>query len=183
MEKEEYWGLVKRIIEVTFQPMVFFKRVEEETGYQNVFIYYTVIQVIALLLKAISIAATDIGFLLSGWLGLIGGFIINFIWWPILVLIFHVFIRLIGGKQKLNRTYQAFLYGLTPIVLIGWIPLLGFLVGIYSVYLTIVGIYSLHKMKLWRVIIAYFLPIVILFIIFLLIEAGGTFVEYFSLLI
>jgi len=79
----------------------------------------------------------------------------------ILTGVLHLIVKMVGGKSKYYQTFKAFVYGLTPILLIGWIPNVFVLITIllYSVTLQIVGISKLQEISYWKAIsISIWLP-------------------------
>jgi hypothetical protein len=76
-------------------------------------------------------------------LSIIGGMLFIFIggaW-------IHLWVYLLGGRksQGYEQTVKALIYGATPGYLVGWVPLIGALVGgIWAVVLTIIGLRELH---------------------------------------
>ncbi|MBP2134425.1 hypothetical protein J2128_002391 [Methanomicrobium sp. W14] len=95
-------------------------------------------------------------------LGTIGFFITG--------IITHIFVLIAGGRKDLTQTYKAVAYSLTPSMLIGWIPVINFIAGIWSLILEVLAIRELHEISTARAIIAVFLPIIIMTIlVFLLV--------------
>jgi len=97
---------------------------------------------------------------------LIGGLIGLFIWgaWV------HLWVWLFGGRNGYDQTMKAIAYGATPNFLLGWIPFIGFIAGIWSLVVSIIGIRELHEIPTGRaagaVIIALIIPMIIIFAIF-----------------
>lgn len=75
--------------------------------------------------------------------------------------VYHVFVKLLGGKSNFNATFKAISYGFTPAALLGWIPFLGFLISIHYFYLNVKGIGILHKVSMHRAFWALLLPVII----------------------
>ena len=73
----------------------------------------------------------------------------------------HIFVYLVGGRQGYGRTFQASTYGSTPGVLLGWIPLIGIIFFIWSIYTYICGISVLHKMSMGRAFLSWLIPLII----------------------
>ena len=93
-------------------------------------------------------------------IGLVIGITVLFI----IIAFYHLFIFMLGGRQGILRTCQAFLYGATAGILLSWLPIVNLLAAFYSVYLTITGISVLQEMKAGRAVLAYFLPLAAIFI-------------------
>lgn len=79
--------------------------------------------------------------------------------------IFHIFVYIAGGRKGLNQTIKAVIYGSTPGMLLGWIPLVGIIAGIWSLILEVLGIRQLHEMTTERAILAVVLVFVVSVII------------------
>jgi len=86
--------------------------------------------------------------------GIIGAFISG--------AIFHIFVYLAGGRKGLTQTIKAVIYGSTPGLLIGWIPFIGMIGGLWSLVLEIIGIRQLHEMTTGRAVLAVVIMLVVL---------------------
>ena len=74
----------------------------------------------------------------------------------------HLWVYIVGGKKGVWQTEKSVFYNLTPMMLIGWIPLIGAVVGaIWSIVLGIIGIRELHEISNSRAAIAVIVAIVI----------------------
>jgi hypothetical protein len=96
--------------------------------------------------------------------------------WLFLLLIWglwmHLWVYVVGGRKGVWQTEKAVLYGVTPFLLIGWIPVIGpVLGGLWSIVLQILGIRELHELSTAKAILALIIPFVIIFVIFILILA------------
>jgi hypothetical protein len=78
----------------------------------------------------------------------------------------HLFAWLLGGKKGMWQTEKSVFYGLTPFLILGWIPVIGGIIGgIWSIVLGIMGLKELQGISTGRAVVAVILAIVILFII------------------
>ena len=78
----------------------------------------------------------------------------------------HLFAWLLGGRKGLWQTEKSTFYGLTPFLIIGWIPVIGGIIGgIWSIVLEIIGLKELQGISTVKAVAAVVLAIVILFII------------------
>ncbi len=103
-------------------------------------------------------------------------FFVVIIVWLFMLLIWglwlHLWVYVIGGRKGLLQTEKAVLYGTTPFLLIGWIPVIGpVLGGLWSIVLQILGIRELHELSTTKAILALVIPFVIIFIVLILILA------------
>ena len=65
----------------------------------------------------------------------------------------HLWVYLLGGRKGHGyvQTVKALIYGATPGYLVGWVPLIGVLVGgIWAVVLTIIGLREMHGITAGR---------------------------------
>ena len=92
------------------------------------------------------------------WLGL------SFLWAGLL----HVWILLFGGKRSYAKTYELAAYAGTPALLLGWIPVLGFVGQMWSLILLIIGTQEVHSISRTKAILMYVIPSVLIFFLMLL---------------
>ena len=85
--------------------------------------------------------------------------------------IFHIFVYLAGGRKGLTQTIKAVIYGSTPGLLIGWIPFIGMIGGLWSLVLEVLGIRQLHEMTTGRAVLAVVIMLVVLVIVTVLLAA------------
>lgn len=52
----------------------------------------------------------------------------------------HLWVWILGGRNGIFQTMKAFIYGVTPSLVLGWIPLASILFAIWSFILCIIGI-------------------------------------------
>lgn len=84
----------------------------------------------------------------------------------------HLFVYLLGGRKGYTETVKALLFGSTPYMLIGWIPVIGVLIGgIWSLILSILGIRELHQVSTGKAAGAVILAAIILMVIVVLIAS------------
>ncbi|MBI4150112.1 YIP1 family protein [Candidatus Woesearchaeota archaeon] len=74
----------------------------------------------------------------------------------------HLFARLFGGKATYKDTYRIIIYGDTPSLLFGWIPVLGILAFVYSIYIHIVGVRIFHRLSRGMASLAVLLSVLIM---------------------
>ncbi|HOP68009.1 MAG TPA: YIP1 family protein [Methanoregulaceae archaeon] len=84
----------------------------------------------------------------------------------------HLWVYVLGGRRGYAGTMKAVLYGATPYMCIGWIPIIGpFVGGLWSVVVEILGIRELHGISTGRAVAAYLAAVIVLFIILVLIAS------------
>jgi hypothetical protein len=85
--------------------------------------------------------------------------------------ILHIFVYIVGGRRGITQTIKACMYGSTPSLLFGWLPVINFIAMIWSLVALIIGIRQLHELTTGKAILVVILPIILiialrLFIIF-----------------
>ncbi|NYT17574.1 MAG: YIP1 family protein [Methanomicrobiales archaeon] len=84
----------------------------------------------------------------------------------------HLWVYILGGRKGYMETLKALAYGDTPFLLIGWIPLIGFIGAIWSFVLYILGVQELQAMSTGRAAGAVILAVVVFFLIVILLAAA-----------
>ncbi len=79
--------------------------------------------------------------------------------------IVHICAKIVGGTGDYTATVRAFALSETPSAVIGWIPLIGLLAGIWGFILMIMGIRDYHEISTIRAVIAVLLPVIVLIIL------------------
>lgn len=173
----------ERIRLVLTAPSKFFNAVRNERGFKRPFLYYLLLSIIysagtfvTLLLfasaDAILLESIAPGFIYLlvplGWLlGLLLSFVI-----PAL---FHIFVYLLGGRKGFLQTYKSYVYALTPELLVGWLPVIGAIASLYSIfYLFPKGLSIQQKITAGRALLVVVIPMAIFFaLLFGLIGLGA----------
>lgn len=84
----------------------------------------------------------------------------------------HLWVLVVGGRKGLWQTEKAVLYGSTPFLLIGWIPVIGLVLGgLWAIVLQILGIRELQELSTTKAILALIIPFVIIFVVLIMILA------------
>ena len=146
------------------EPTKTFKHVERE-HYKDFLTYFAVMSIIPAVLYGVIL-----------YLGL-GKFVPKLGTNPILVMVYsyiamwvglfiggawtHIWLLIMGYKGKLEDTYRATVYSLTPSYLLGWIPIVNFFTSVWSAILFIFGASEYGKIEWWKTLIALILAAVI----------------------
>lgn len=162
-----------KIIKCFLAPDSLFNSVKSENSLKPAFVYHAALSFLFLLLNAAYFFATGssvISWLFSffgqfaafGFAGIFAALlllliVLNFA----LAVVYHVFVKLLGGKGGFDATYKAVSYAATPSALFGWIPVLGLLITLHYFYLNVKGIAVLHEISPRRAFWALFLPVII----------------------
>lgn len=79
--------------------------------------------------------------------------------------IVHIFVYIMGGRKGIAKTIIALMYGDTPYLLFGWIPLIGLIAAIWSLVLNVLGVRQFQELTTGKAILAILIPIIIISII------------------
>jgi len=85
-------------------------------------------------------------------------------------LILHICFKIVGGSGSYEGTVRTVSYA-SAISAVSWIPLVGWIIGLYAIYLNIVGGTFVHDLTMGKSAIAVFIPIIILTILGILLFA------------
>ncbi|HLC50944.1 MAG TPA: YIP1 family protein [archaeon] len=96
---------------------------------------------------------------------IIGYAIIVLVGWFIGSGLYYIFAKILGGKGSFAQ--QSYLLALwyAPIVAISWIPLIGMVFAIYSLYLVTVSQRIVHKFSTLRAVLSWLLPLLIMIVL------------------
>jgi hypothetical protein len=187
----EYFELIKGFV---FSPVETFRKVKD-TDYSGTLMYFLVLVLIntALSVPIMLVSLSSMWTVFNGiftWFSvrtLTGFGIVVFAVLMIiiaLVLLFigaawlHLWVYLFGGRKGYRETFKALAFGETPALLLGWIPLVGILAGIWSLVLSILGVRELHGISTTRalgaVILAVIIPLIILVLLALFLFIAYT---------
>ena len=81
-----------------------------------------------------------------------------FIWGAIL----HFFSYILGGRWNISRSIKVAMYGSTPLMLLGWIPVIGIFGWIWAGALNVVGLHQYQDLGEGKAIMAVLTPIILL---------------------
>jgi hypothetical protein len=86
-------------------------------------------------------------------------------------LILHICFKIVGGSGSYEGTVRTVSYA-SAISAVSWIPIVGWIIGLYAIYLTIIGGTFVHNLTTVKSAIAVFIPIIILAILGILMFAA-----------
>lgn len=141
------------------EPTKSFKK-EQKTKLGEALKYYLVLGIFLSVLNAIvasTVTGTPILFvitLIMTYIGLVIGAFISGI-------ILHVFAYLFGARKGFEQTLKTVLYSSTPSLLLGWIPFVGAIFGIWNLVLQVLGLKTYHNLTTGRAILTVLVPILI----------------------
>ncbi|MBI4018805.1 MAG: YIP1 family protein [Candidatus Aenigmarchaeota archaeon] len=181
------FSLLERIKTVLTNPEKFFNSVKREEALGQPVKYLIITSLVSTIASIIliNIAADMVSYnpTYQMFLGGMGAMAIVLLWILGILLSFvgaavmHVFVYLFGGRNGYTETYKATAYGSTAKNLFGWVPYIGFLAGLYSLYLTIKGLSVLQNISMGRAAAVILVPLLLALIIGFII-AGAAVLTY-----
>lgn len=85
--------------------------------------------------------------------------------------VLHIFVYIVGGRMGIGETLKALMYSATPALMLGWIPVINVIAGIWGIILLIVGLRELHQFSTSRAVLSLVIPLV-LAVILTMVMAG-----------
>ncbi|OIO41024.1 hypothetical protein AUJ10_01225 [Candidatus Pacearchaeota archaeon CG1_02_31_27] len=188
-------NIFQKIGGIVTKPAKTFKEISKEK-LTDAFAFYALIIIVPVFLLALFIAlglsiftgmiggaglsaATGFGgffiMLFSGYIGRFIGFFIG-------GLIIYLGVLIFSKARGLETTYKALAYSSTPGILLGWIPYVGFLAGIWGLVLAIIGIKEVYKIKTGQAVASVLVIPIVLILIFVIIALilGVGLLSYFT---
>jgi len=83
---------------------------------------------------------------------------------PLFSLWLHIWVRIMGGRNGFSRTLKAVMYGATPGMLAGWIPVIGIFFWFWALVLVIFGVHELQEIEGDRAAFAVVVAVIILLV-------------------
>ncbi|SNQ62182.1 conserved membrane hypothetical protein [Candidatus Methanoperedens nitroreducens] len=173
-----YMDFLEKVKGLLLEPSKTFDSLKDET-LEEALKYYAIIAVAysALFALMFTFAGSlfgsmmgfrDFGMMMGAGAG-IGAAVVFFVMFMILAIagafiggaILHIFVYIVGGRKGIVQTIKAVMYGATPSLLLGWIPLVSIIASIWSLIVEIIGIRQLHGLTTGRAILAILIPIIL----------------------
>ena len=173
----DYFELIKGFI---LSPVETFRKVKD-TDYGDTLVYFLIL----VLINTILSIPVMLFLLPSAWfsgiftlfgLGTLSGF--WFVIFAVMMIIasvvflfigsawLHLWVYVFGGRNGYRETLKALAFGDTPALLLGWIPMIGILAGIWALVLSVLGVRELQGISTGRalgaVLVAVIIPLLIL---------------------
>ena len=86
--------------------------------------------------------------------------------------ILYVIYKVLGGSGSYEGTVRFISYA-TAVLVLSWIPVIGWIVGIYGIYLYIVGGMHVHDVSMLRSAVAIFLPVLLVILLMIIVAMAG----------
>jgi hypothetical protein len=142
---------------------------ESKTEPMEAFVYMAVLSIVGAVLTGIVSLFSPLG---GGFLvmtAILGAYIGGIVFSVISGLWLHLWAYIFGAKKGLNQTLKTVFYGGTPSYLLGWIPFIGILFFLWSLYLEWTGLQRLHGMPgdkaALSIVVAFVIPFVLLIVL------------------
>ncbi|MHC1579853.1 MAG: YIP1 family protein, partial [Candidatus Alkanophagales archaeon] len=87
-------------------------------------------------------------------LGGVVGMLISAIW-------LHIWVYAFGGRQGFKQTLKAYMLGMTPLLVLGWIPIVNIFGAIWAILAVLNGIMQLHDMYSGAAILALLVSLIV----------------------
>lgn len=181
-----------RIKMILARPVEYFKKLRDEKGIMQAFWYYALFYFIfaaltlvvsyfteaasVTLFKSFGVPVPENPGFATRLFTMIFSYLFALIFSFIVAGILYIYLRIFGGKADYTQTYNLFIYSGTPTLLFGWIPLMSFFAGIWSLVLLILGTSEVHKMTRLRATLLYLIPLAFFFIIIAIVLAFAAFI-------
>ncbi|MFA4876343.1 MAG: Yip1 family protein [Methanoregula sp.] len=172
--------IVDKVKGLLINPVATFRQSKTDAP-EAVFTYFGVILLVHAIFAAVMATrwtGPQQGFAFMSWgnelplmvflMAIAGGFIFAIIFAAWL----HLWVYLLGGRQGIMQTFKAIIYGHTPRLLLGWIPVIGFIFMLWSLVLGILGIRELQELSTGKAILAFAIAILIPLILMILLAAA-----------
>lgn len=160
--------IVLRVKLVLTKPRDFFQSIKKEEGIGKAFIYLAILTLFNIVLGTIVIfILTGQAFLPFGIQGLIIDYVFSVLASFLFAGLFHLWMKLFGGKGNYKQTYRLYVYASTPKFLLGWIPysIVSLLANVYFLVLAAVGSQELYGFSQRKSIVVFALLAVVLIIL------------------
>jgi len=162
-------NFLERIKFVLTAPSKFFNAVKNERGFRRPFLFYFLLSIVysagTFLTLLLFVSAEALESIVPGFIYLIVpvGWVLGILSSFVIPALFHVFVYLLGGKKGFLQTYKSYIYSLTPELLVGWLPVIGTITSLYSLfYLFPKGLSIQQKITMGRALLVVAIPMVIL---------------------
>lgn len=176
--------------EVMQRPSEFYRGMPETGGYADPLTFAAISFIIYALLTAFLTALFGHGMMEGMYGGMYGGakesgffaILMTLIITPIAGIIslfieaaiLYVIYKLLGGRGSYEGTVRFISYA-TAVLLLSWIPVINWIIGIYGIYLYIVGGMYVHNVSMARSAIAVLLPTLLVILLMAIVMASLLF--------
>ena len=138
---------------ILFYPTRFFEDLRYEFGFKRALRFYIFLELlISPLHLMVALSTWTFAMALSS-VGI--GVLIRILSAFIFAAFAHFFVFLFGGNGGIEKTYQAMLFGVAPVVVLAWVPTIAIVASTYALYTVSKGLAILHDLSLGKAVGAY----------------------------
>ncbi len=154
-------SLVKKIVGFIVRPAETFRAVRDETVTEAA-VYYMLLLLLTSVLAGLMVylglsvvngsalgihTGRDAGILSFVW-----ALVFTYVWGLFTLVVWSVVLQIgakaLGSRGEFANAFKTAVYAQTPYLLLGWIPIVGWLLGqFWAVVLTVIGVRELHRME------------------------------------
>lgn len=145
--------------EVILRPREFFDVMPTDGGYRNPLFFALICWVIGGILSA-AVRVRPASIVLFPAAAFVGLLIVS-------VILYISATLIVKGTGSFEATFRVGAYA-SALNVLTWVPVFGPLIGIYGVYLLVVGVERVHKLSIREAVIAVILPVIVLLLLFAL---------------
>ncbi|MBI2085225.1 MAG: YIP1 family protein [Candidatus Aenigmarchaeota archaeon] len=153
----------EKFVTILTKPDKFFDKIKSENKIKDAFSFLLTVSLVYLVATVFLIVTGPLASL-----GLAGIASVSLFTWAMSILLMFVMAaivsttaKLLGGKGDYAKAFNALVYGSLPSQILGWLPFVGFLFAVWSVYLQTKGVSKLYKMGMFRSLVAVISPTII----------------------
>lgn len=147
-----------------------FDTLAADKDYQTSFVYFMACIILSIPLSLL--VALALGDFMGILLSIPASVIVSVILAYIIFGVQHLLLRLLGGQATFLQSVQVFVYGTTPSIIFGTIPVLGFVASLIGLANVVLGSARVHKISVLRAIAAIIIiPTVLLILLFVALYA------------
>jgi len=182
-------NLKDKVVMILTRPVDFFKRAEKDVGqafgylalFYLIFVILTLVvsfyteAVSVVVLKQFNIPVPEQPEMSFRIISTVFAYVMALLFSFIISAILHVYLVIFAGKASYSQTYSMMVHAGTPTMLFGWLPIVSFFAGVWSLVLLILGISEVHKMSRMRATLLILVPLVVFVLVGVLIAMIAAF--------
>lgn len=165
-----------KLKEILFNPGKFFSNVKKEKGVKDALKFFAFYFLVFWLLSIVTFFIGWGGIFLLDTLPIeipttvliliiVGVYAFALLFSFVSAFLLQVWVKLFKGKSKFQDAYKLKIYSNAPYYILGWIPFIWWLSGIYSLVLLIIGTREIYKFSTLKATLIYVIPMAIMFVL------------------
>ncbi len=171
---------VRKTKKVILSPRVFYHEIEKEQGWKDALSYAIAIAVISSIFGILELTVLSpvfknfipsylqpentpqiLDILPAFFMSTVMVVLLGFVWAGAL----HLWFKVVRLKGTYWGIYKTYIYSRAPLSILGWIPFVGGLFGLYSLYVLAVGMSVHYKITVKKALLLLVVPLIVLFIV------------------